>query len=526
MASSSRRHAIPGSARTPLPGARATREALPDERFEVTLRLRGKVSPRALAAGGAHDDRAPANRRYLSRDEYAADHGAAAADIDKVETFAKAQGLAVVQVDRGRRSVVLSGDARAFSAAFDVVLHEFEHDGGTYRGRVGPISVPAALADIVEGVFGLDDRPQAAPHFQRAAGAGALAYRAAASSFTPPQLAELYKFPPGLDGEGQCIAIIELGGGYKPADIRAYFKALGLAAPAVHAIRVDGGRNHPTNAHSADTEVMLDIEVAAAVAPKAEIAVYFAPNTDQGFLDAVTAAVHDAKHQPSVISISWGSAEENWTPQAMSQFDQAFQAAAAIGVTVCCAAGDNGSSDGMADGHPHVDFPASSPFALGCGGTRLTAGEQGIVSEVVWNEGTDSATGGGVSAFFDMPAYQARAQVPERGDGRPGRGVPDVAGVADPSSGYQVRVDGQSQVIGGTSAVAPLWAGLIALMNQKLGQPVGFLNPLLYGSLAGKGVFNDIVGGNNGAFAARSGWDACTGWGTPRGSKLLLALGG
>ncbi len=526
MASSSQRHVIPGSEKSPLPGARATRAALPDERFEVTLRLRSRGGARALAEGGAHDDRPPGTRRYLSREEYEAQHGTAGTDIDAVTAFAKAQGLAVVQIDAGRRSVVLSGDAKAFGKAFGVTLQEFEHDAGTYRGRVGSISVPAELADIVEGVFGLDNRPQATPHFQRAAPAGGLAERAAGGSFTPPQLARLYDFPAGLDGHGQCIAIIELGGGYKPADIKAYFKALGLAPPKVIAVSVDGGHNHPTNANSADGEVMLDIEVAAAVAPKAAVAVYFAPNTDQGFLDAISTAVHDKKHKPSVISISWGSAEANWTVQAMTQFDQAFQAAAAIGVTVCCAAGDNGSADGVTDGHAHVDFPASSPFVLGCGGTRLTAGSHGIASEVVWNEGSDSATGGGVSAFFGLPAYQAHAKVPKGAGGKAGRGVPDVAGDADPASGYQVRVDGQNLVIGGTSAVAPLWAGLVALMNQKLAQPVGFLNPLLYGSLAGKGLFNDVVSGSNGAFAARHGWDACTGWGSPNGSKLLQALGG
>ena len=263
--------------------------------------------------------------------------------------------------------------------------------------------------------------------------------------------------------------------------------------------------------------------------PKASIAVYFAPNTNQGFLDAVTSAVHDSVNKPSVISISWGSAESNWTAQAMTQFDQAFQAAAAMGVTVCCAAGDNGSSDGVADGKAHVDFPASSPFALGCGGTKLTASGQTISAEVVWNANpTSSATGGGVSGFFPLPAYQNNAHVPpvSGSAGQTGRGVPDVGGDADPASGYQVRVDGQNLVFGGTSAVAPLWAGLIALMNQKLGRPVGFLNPLLYGSLAGRGLFNDIVSGNNGSYSAGPGWDACTGWGSPIGSKLLLALGG
>ena len=529
MSATPNRHIVPGSERSVMPGAKVSGDVAPDERFEVTVRLRAKPSPRSLGEGGAHEDRPPAKRQYLSREEYAAGHGADPLDVAKVSAFAAAHQLAVVESNPARRSVVLSGTATTLAAAFGVTLKQYEHEGGTYRGRTGSISVPADLAQVVEGVFGLDDRPQATPHFQCLHPEGAVVSRAAGASFTPPQLASLYSFPAGLNGSGQCIGIIELGGGFMPGDIKAYFTSLRLPVPSVKAIRVDGGRNHPTNANSADGEVMLDIEVAAAIAPKAVIAVYFAPNTNQGFLDAVTSAVHDSVNKPSVISISWGSSESNWTAQAMTQLDQAFQAAAAMGVTICCAAGDNGSSDGVTDGKAHVDFPASSPFALGCGGTKLVASGQTISSEVVWNANpTSSATGGGVSGFFRLPAYQNSAHVPPAFGtaGQTGRGVPDVAGDADPSSGYQVRVDGQNLVIGGTSAVAPLWAGLIALMNQKLGHPVGFLNPLLYGSLAGRGLFNDIVSGNNGSYSAGPGWDACTGWGSPIGSKLLTALGG
>ena len=521
------RRVIPGSERRPTAGARAAAPVLADERIEVSVLVRPKPGARDLDAGGALADQRPAERSYLSRAEFAARHGAAAADIAKVRAFAKAHGLAVVESSAPRRTVVLSGTAAALSEAFGVTLKQFEHAGGTYRGRVGAISVPGALAGIVEGVFGLDNRPQAAPHFQVLGAPGVAVARAPGASFTPLQLAALYDFPAGLDGKGQCIGIIELGGGFKPADIGAYFSGLKLPVPNVKAISVDGGRNHPSNANSADGEVMLDIEVAAAIAPKATIAVYFAPNTNQGFLDAITTAVHDSVNKPSVISISWGSAESNWTAQAMTQFDQAFQAAAAMGVTVCCAAGDSGSDDGVDDGKPHVDFPASSPFALGCGGTRISVVGNAISEEVVWDENAKtSATGGGVSGFFALPAYQKLARVPPVAGSRKktGRGVPDVAGDADPNSGYRIRVDGQSMVIGGTSAVAPLWAGLIALLNQKLAKPVGYLNPLLYGSLAGSGAFRDIVSGNNGSYAAGPGWDACTGWGSPIGSSLLAAL--
>lgn len=526
MPSTPKRFTLAGSERQPMPSARSLGAARDDERFEVTVRVRAKAPPPGAAAAARDDDQHPARRKVLSRAEHEAAHGADPAHLKQVADFAKAHGLAVVESSAARRSVVLSGDVKAMSAAFGVTLEQIEHDGGTYRGRTGSITLPAELEGVVEGVFGLDNRPQAEPHFVRQEGTRKLSPMAS-SSFTPTALAKLYDFPTGLDGSGQCIGIIELGGGYRRADLNAYFAGLGLAPPKVKSVLVDHGHNHPTNANSADGEVMLDIEVAGAIAPKATIAVYFAPNTDQGFLDAITTAVHDSVNKPSVISISWGSAESNWSAQAMTQFDQAFQAAAAMGVTICAAAGDNGSGDGVGDGKPHVDFPASSPNVLGCGGTRLVAAGGSIQSETVWNEGSHSAGGGGVSTFFPVPAYQSGAHVPPLAGGtHKGRGVPDVAGDADPASGYQVRVDGQNLVFGGTSAVAPLWAGLIALMNQKLGHPLGWLNPALYGALANQGLLNDITTGNNGAYAARPGWDACTGWGTPNGTRLLQALAG
>lgn len=530
MPTNPNRSTVRDSERIPLHGARAVGLIPKDERFEVTVRVRRKISLQSLAADGFHADQSPEKRRYLTRDQYASEHGADQADLAKVEAFARAHGLVVVETSPARRSVFLSGTAADFAAAFGTTIEHYEYDGGTYRGRIGPLTVPSDLANVVEGVFGIDDRPVAKPHFQRYKPTPSIGIQAhaAGNSFTPPELAKLYTFPTGLDGTGQCVAIIELGGGYRTADIKAYFHKLGLPVPTVKTVRVDGGENQPSTADGADGEVMLDIEVAAGIAPKARIAVYFAPNTDKGFLDAITMAIHDTTNKPSVISISWGASEREWTGQAMTSYDQAFQAAAALGVTVCCASGDSGSGDGETDGKAHVDFPASSPFVLGCGGTKLTASENTITGEVVWNEGANSATGGGVSDFFPVPAYQSVTGVPPsvNSDHHKGRGVPDVAGDADPATGYLVRVDGQEFVIGGTSAVAPLWAGLVALMNQKLGHPVGFLNPLLYGSLVGTGSFRDISSGNNGAYGAKQGWDACTGWGTPNGVKLLHALGG
>jgi len=384
-------------------------------------------------------------------------------------------------------------------------------------------------------VLGLDNRPQARAHFRTHHPAITAHARTQqpAGTFTPVQVAQVYDFPANADGTGQCIAIIELGGGFRARDVQHYFKStLNIKPPKVVAISVDGGHNKPTGDPSGpDGEVMLDIEVAGAVAPKSTLAVYFAPNTDKGFYDAIAAAVHDTRYNPSVISISWGGPESSWSQQSLTAFNTLFEDATTLGVTVCAASGDNGSTDGVTDGLQHVDFPSSSPFALACGGTKLTAANGKYGTEVVWNEmaNQEGSTGGGVSDFFPKPAYQATANVPPSANPGKfvGRGVPDVSGDADPVTGYDVYVDGQASVIGGTSAVAPLWAGLTARFNQLLGKRVGALTSLLYLQVAPvNGTFHDITSGNNGTFSAGLGWDACSGLGTPVGSAIVAALAG
>src|SRR5438445_11524953 len=523
MSSPKDRIPLRGSVRAPLPGAHAVGAANPDEPIEVTVLLRPRASKESLNIEQMAA-RLPQDRQHLTREKLAETRGADPQDISKIEAFADEHHLSVVEANPAERRVVLSGTVANFSRAFDVELKRYEHPQGSYRGRTGPVHIPAEIAEIVQGVFGLDNRPQAKTHFQRPRQQRGLGARAAGTSYTPPQIADLYNFPPGLDGSGECIAWIELGGGYRRRDLTTYFDNLNLPHPHVTAVSVDGGHNHPGT--DDDGEVMLDIEVAAGVAPKTKIVVYFAPNNDRGFLDAVIKATHDTRHKPSVISISWGGAESGWTAQAMQAFDQAFQDAAALGVTVCCAAGDNGSTDGVTDGLQHVDFPASSPFALACGGTSLQASGKTISSETVWDDAPTSATGGGISDFFPLPSWQSVTNVPSSAnpDHHKGRGLPDIAGDADPNTGYAVIVDGQQEVIGGTSAVAPLWAGLIARINQQLGNTLGYLNPLLYGPLSQSGALHDITQGNNGTYTAGIGWDPCTGWGTPDGTRLLPPL--
>src|SRR5580704_4420233 len=519
---------LAGSERVPLEGAREVGPANPNETVDVTIRLRSRAGKKPIV--NADEFEKPIeNRTILTRKEFEQQHGADAASIARVEAFAGQHKLAVKEESSARRTVILSGTVAAMNDAFGVELKEYDHPTGKYRGRTGSIHLPAELHDVVEGVFGLDNRPQAKPHFRtRRERAGA---RAAAInlSYTPVQVAALYDFPTGVDGTGECIALIELGGGYDTEDLSNYWAQLKLSTtPTVSAVSVGNGSNAPTgDPNGPDGEVMLDIEVAGAIAPGAKIVAYFAENTDAGFLNAITTAVHDSTNNPSVVSISWGGPESSWTQQAMTSMDEAFQSAAALGVTVCVACGDNGSTDGVGDGLNHVDFPASSPFALACGGTHLVASNNTVSSETVWNElPNGGATGGGISDVFPLPSWQNGVGVPPSANPNKniGRGLPDVAGDADPYTGYVTRVDGQPDVIGGTSAVAPLWAGLIALINQEIEKPAGYINPLLY-SNAGAGGFNDITSGNNGQYSAGPGWDACTGFGTAIGTGVGAALG-
>lgn len=535
---------LPGSERAELQGVTQAAPLDTSQVITVTVMLRRRADiPRALVEGP----------RTVSTGELGEQYGADPDDAHLVAEVLGGYGLTVTEAHLESRRLKVSGTIAAMESAFGTSLAAVSspHPDGSgdvqHRYRTGSLSVPARLNGIITAVLGLDDRPQARPQFRRPPATGA---RAAAepeddgptdparkpqpqgTALTAPQVASFYQFPPGTDGTGQTVAIIELGGGYQQSDLSTYFSGLGLAVPSVTAVGVGGASNSP--GQEADGEVELDIEVVGGVAPGAAQLVYFADNTDQGFIDAVSQAVH-ATPTPVAVSISWGQSEDQWSDQSRTAMDQAFADAAALGVTVMVAAGDNGASDDPSEQtQVHCDFPASSPNALACGGTKLIGDttSYAITSEVVWNElsSNEGAGGGGVSDKFPLPSYQASAGVPgSASGGAAGRGVPDVAGNADPVTGYLVVVDGKQEPIGGTSAVAPLWAGLVARLAQATGKKFGLLQPLLYAGVpAGAAApgFNDIVDGNNGAYKAGPGWDACTGLGSPNGAALLTRLNG
>ncbi len=523
------RSVLSGSEKRSVALAVGKRPATTSEQMTVSVIVRRKNPLAAEHVSG---------KQRLTHARFNANHAADPAAVALVGRFAKEFGLKVQAGTPapGRRTVKLTGTVANMQRAFGVSLSYSTIDGASFRVREGSINLPSELQGYVVAVLGLDNRPQARPHFRvlrqqgvaaaETAQAGGIArpHAAANGSFTPVEVGQLYQFPQDVTASSQTIGIIELGGGFRQADLAAYFKSLGQKPPTVIAVPVGTGTNSP-DPNGADSEVMLDIEVAGAVAPGARIVVYFAPNTDAGFVDAVDHAVHDTENRPSVISISWGAAEIHWTGQAMAALDAVCQSAAALGITITAAAGDNGSSDGVDDGKNHVDFPASSPHVLACGGTNLRASGSSISAEEVWNAQSQGggATGGGVSDVFPLPSWQAGANVPQPGAPTGGRGVPDVAGDADPATGYVIRVDGQTMVIGGTSAVAPLWAGLIAVANQQNGTQAGFIQPALYAA-KNKDAFRDTTTGDNGGFTAAEGWDACTGLGSPIASRVISAI--
>lgn len=544
---------IPGSKKLPLPNAKITSAMLPTERFEVTIRLR----PRQKTPKGTAKVRTSIEKnKILTHAEYEALYGADPEDLQKVIRFAKSQNLAVVRQSVAQRSVIVSGTVADFEKAFGVKLHVYEYPQGTYRGRTGKINIPMTLGPIVKAVLGLDNRPVARPHVQLKRASVPAA--AGARAFYPSEVARVYGFPDDTRGAGQCIGIIELGGGYRPTDLQNYFKKIGIAMPTVIPVSVDGATNAPFGSSSgADGEVALDIQIAGTIAPAAKIVVYFAPNDRSGraFLDALSAAIHDTTHNPSVISISWGGPESLVPSQSgfQLQFHQELEAAAKLGITVCTSVGDNGAADvgPLAwKGKAQVDFPASSPYVLSCGGTRLITSKGAIQSETVWNQGyadtspaaladdpdgSFGATGGGVSGAFKRPKYQKAAKVTRSLNpaGFKGRGVPDVAGCSDPATGYHVLVNGTMEQYGGTSAAAPLWAGFIALLNQKLGRRVGFVNPKLYVLARTRKVFRDVISGSNRVtyktfvkvgYDARAKWDSCSGLGSPDGPLIAEFL--
>ncbi len=513
-----------GTYLAPPRGAVRERIPRPDAPLTLTLHLRTRCpAPHRLQETLV--DIVEGRMAPLTRAEFAAEFGASRSDIAAVRAWARGQRFRVSGVSIARRLVRITGRGSRIAAAFGCERVRFRLDGVAWNSFTGHVYLPAELAGRVLGVFGFDERPDLA----RTGGRDAMQAIAAPGtrSYTVPEVAALYDFPPGLDGKGQSVGVIALGGGYLPKDMRTYFRALRMPHPRIVARSVLGQRNAPYGeTASFDGEITGDIQTVGAVVPRARIQVYFAPNTSRGFFEAVAQAVHEPRDANTVISISWGQAEVHWRHSVLRAFDSLLLEAAVLGITVCCSSGDFGSFADQHDRVAHVNFPGSSPHVLACGGTTLVGANGRIRSERVWHNHT-GASGGGVSGFFPRPAWQERMRVPKATNGREGRGVPDVASNADPLTGYRIYGHGGWHVGAGTSASAPLWAGLVARMNQHRGAPLGLVAPALYRGfrmLRRAGALASITKGDNGLYRARRGWDCCTGVGTPRGRKLTRAI--
>lgn len=563
MASRSAYVRINGSEYVPIRGANVIGPADAQEQIKVTMVLRPRRPVPELHADQALADRLPRERRYLSREDFELHHGADPDELAEVERFARAHGFEILETCAARHSVVLQGRSGDFSKAFRVEMLEYDHELGRHRGINGPIYIPRNLARAVQSVLGLYDRPCALRHLPASG-----VKKALRAPFWPNDVVELYRFPRHANGAGQCIGVIELGGGYYRSDLESFFSSLKMPVPKITDLSVDCTKNAPADHASLETfmaalsggkkdatktknaakrensesrrtadlvrstaETTMDIELVGAFAPGAHIVVYFAANSEQGIYHALTTALADRKHRPSVLSLSWGEPEPSVSPKYAALIDGVLKYLANVGVTVCVSSGDFGAYNGSL-GKPSVNFPASSPYALGCGGTTLKVSGSKIDAEVVWNsvfDGMRGATGGGVSRMFPRPYWQHDFEVPPPLSKNGGRGVPDVAGVADPHTGCRIVVGGVDSVSAGTSAVAPLWAALVARLNHAIRAPSGYLNSLLY-KLARlpkeHETFRPITHGENGAYHAGPGWNACTGLGSPLGDRLLEALDG
>jgi kumamolisin len=490
--------------------------------------------------------------RPIAHKDFAAAHGANAAELRMVVDFAHAHQLEVIESSAARRSVVVRGTVDQVNKAFAIELHQYRSPLGKYHGHEGHPSLPADISGFVELIVGLDNRPVPARHY-----ATTIPMAAAQGDppntvpLTPQQVAKLYNFPSG-DGTGQTIGIYEMptsdgAPGYNPTDISATIQAFGgsLKVPVPIDVSIDG----QTNTGQTDPETLLDITVSGAIAQGAKIAVYFAGGqSTQNIINALQRMIHpnedDDDPVPTILSISYGwSPDEDTdsiTADEYQQMSQSFQDAAHLGITALVSSGDTGAEIASPT-KAEASYPASDPWVTACGGTTIgdINGDFSKFTEYVWNDtwgqGQDQgsgATGGGVSERFPLPSYQNGFPVPKSLDQQiAGRGLPDLAGPASPVCGYPQVTNGQEGNGGGTSAVAPLYAGLIAIVNANLGAPVGFLNPQLYSmattafrEISGPpGPANNSYGGVAG-YAASKVWNACTGLGSIDGTALQNGL--
>jgi kumamolisin len=571
-----------------------------DARLRVVVVLRERPHHPAASSAAVRNQRAltpPLHRRIMTQDELTQLQMCDAMDLARVVNFATRHDLAVVHFEPACRHVILEGTAARLNEAFGVELHWLDFGDHVAHGHVGALALPDDVAPVIKQVLGLDAAPFRRPSSLGTRGGREIKRRSTLGTpIVASTLVERYRYPKEATGRGQRIAIVALGGGYHASDLESYAKeVLGLeSTPVVRAISVDGAKNAPLaldklaavltayndprntlddlkkqfgddlGAAIATVETTMDVQLAMAAAPGAEIDVYFAPGTPVGMYDVfhATCGLHEATDEngsvydpgpPTVVSLSW-SRPEGLLAQSALAIEEAIDRAQCLGVCVVTCSGDAGSY-GLKDPKDgthlaSVMYPAASPSVLAVGGTQF-GDEDG---ERVWNDdnrGAQQASGGGVSGGFGMPWWQQGRGVPRHGDlngpawiseyldtdardAFVGRGVPDVAAFANQIPGYAVRVGGVDIGAGGTSASTPMWAGLVARLCEALGEPVPWLPEIIYYPDFAN-AFANIVDGDNAnpefdiasysaAGARVHRWSPCAGLGVPDGEALLRAL--
>jgi kumamolisin len=498
-----RRVPIPGTNRTNWPGSKFAEAVTPEVDVLLTLWIRPKKGgeldvARAQKLGATP----PLKREYAERKALRAQTDADPADVARLCAYCEGLGIRIVESQW--RSLVVSGPLDRLIEAFGATVAIFLDDNGKrFRHRSAALHVPHDIATIVRGAFGLHQWP----------GSNRLgALQRHSTPLSAGDIVTRYAFP-HADGSGQTVGVLQFRGEFKADDFDRCMQAQGVAAAHPIVKRVDDAALAHKIETTKDLEAALDSQILGALVPKARVVIYQAPDDERGFLDAIRTALFDEEFAPSVLSISYGWPEHLWTPAAIDILNDLFVVAALVGVSVFCSSGDNGAELDF-DGKPHVLAPASSPFVHACGATTIP--DPGNDREAAWEK-----TGGGFSEHFDIPPWQSVVKpVAAANKMSEGRGVPDVAAQEGP--GYCVFLDGVELAMGGTSAVAPMWAALAARINQRLGAPIGLFSPLLYA--ARKNVLRDVIDGNNGRFRAGAGWNPCTGLGVPLGSAIEAAL--
>lgn len=455
--------------------------------------------------------------QFLTPEQFSTRYSPSQASVDALSRWLNDHGLRVTGVSSNHLLVHATGSTHRIEKVFGVKIGNYTLKGRSFYAATGNPHLPASFGKQVQAVLGLNNLAVLSPHHvanpHQSGHKGKPTGGGSPAGYSPQQIGTAYDWPAVTDANNGAGATLAIATAYtfKSSDVTGFWSQYGLPDHTVTIVSVDG-KSHRTN-----TETTLDIERSGAMAPGATILVYEGANANLGtFTDVYNKVVTD--DLASVMTTSWGLAESQMSSSTLQADHNIFLQAAAEGITVLAAAGDNGSSDGTSN-NDEADYPSADPDVVACGGTTLNLNaDNTIQSETAW-----SGTGGAESHVFSEPAWQTGNNVPQDGY----RQTSDIALDANPNTGYSVLYNGRWSVYGGTSFVAPELAGLFAVSNARTGSRVGQGGPAIYADANGSNYstdFHDITSGSNGAFTAGAYWDHPTGWGSIDASNLILHL--